>query len=451
MANTSTDQIADRSLTADLIDLIFSKEISPEDERKTAFFVLDAIANMIGGRNSEPGKILSRWAHTAPVFPARQAFIAGALTHILEVDDLHRASVTHPGCVVVPAVLAIGANMQASAKDVLHAVLYGFEAMCRIGNSVGDAHYKIWHNTATCGPYGAATAVAWLLDLDEKQCLDALGNAGTQSSGLWQFLETGAMSKHLHAGRAAEAGLVAAELAAFGFTGPPQILEGAKGFYAAACPDADPSAVLAAPTDPWQLTATSIKPWPSCRHTHPGIDAGLELHALIKGEEILSIDAHVYQATMDVCDRPEPNSEYEAKFSIQHCIAAAINDGKVEFSSFNEASRNRLSAVRRKVNARVSEPYKSAYPSRYWGADVSVETKSGVHSVSRKACKGDPESGLSDDEFIEKAQMLMSFGGLSGEQCKNIINAVLDLPNGSAEWDWLTGAFPESIKSNRMT
>jgi 2-methylcitrate dehydratase PrpD len=178
-------------------------------------------------------------------------------------DDLHRASVTHPGCVVVPAALAIGLQTRCSGPALLDAILRGYEAVARIGMAVGPAHYRIWHSTATCGPFGAAMAAADLLGLDDSQTVHALGNAGTQSSGLWQFIETGAMSKHLHAGRAAEAGVTAAELAALGFTGPPAILEGAKGLFAGACPDADPDAVTRDPSAPWQLRATSIKPWPS--------------------------------------------------------------------------------------------------------------------------------------------------------------------------------------------
>ena len=169
----------------------------------------------------------------------------------------------HPGCVVVPAAWALANKQGVGGHALLRSVLHGFEATTRVGMGVGPAHYKIWHNTATCGPYGSAMAAADLLGLDDEQTVHALGNAGTQSSGLWQFLETGAMTKHLHAGHAAEAGLKAADLAAFGFTGPPRILEGDKGFFKAACPDAQPELVLANPDDAWQLTTTSIKPWPS--------------------------------------------------------------------------------------------------------------------------------------------------------------------------------------------
>jgi 2-methylcitrate dehydratase PrpD len=238
-----------------------------------------------------------------------------------------------------------------------------------------------------------------------------LGNAGTQSSGLWEFLDSGAMSKHLHASRAAESGITAAELAALGFTGPPAILEGDKGLFAAACPDAVPSAVCADADADWQLRQTSIKPWPSCRHTHPAIDAALVLHQRVGGRDLRSVSADVYQATLDVCDRPEPDSEYEAKFSIYHCIAAALTDGRVEFDSFAGESRVRLSALRRKVTVQSGEPYKSAYPDKYWGAAVSVTTVDGdTLTEKREACKGDPEAALSDAEMLRKAEMLLGHG-----------------------------------------
>ena len=174
----------------------------------------------------------------------------GGLTHILEVDDLHKASVVHPGCVVVPAAWSVASREGIRGRALLVAILKGFEATTRVGMAVGPAHYRIWHNTATCGPHGSAYAAASLIGLNPSAVLDALGNAGAQSSGLWQFLETGAMTKHLHAGRAAEAGVVAADLAGLGFTGPPAILEGKKGFFAAACPDAQPEIVTGNPDAP---------------------------------------------------------------------------------------------------------------------------------------------------------------------------------------------------------
>jgi 2-methylcitrate dehydratase PrpD len=225
------------SLTQDLIALIRNKPISSADLADAAMFTLDAVATAYAGSATPVGAILRDWADSSDLDLKRRALLMGALTHITETDDLHRASVTHPGCVVVPAVLALGEKTGASGEQMLGAILQGFEAMCRIGAAVGPAHYRIWHNTATCGPFGSAMAAASLLGLDDEQTQNALGNAGTQSSGLWQFMQTGAMSKHLHAGRASESGWLAAELAAVGFTGPAEILEGEKGFFAATCPD----------------------------------------------------------------------------------------------------------------------------------------------------------------------------------------------------------------------
>jgi 2-methylcitrate dehydratase PrpD len=432
------------TLTAGLIRLVRHKPVTDADLEQAALLTLDAVANAIGGRHSAAGRILLQWAADRPAHASTQAFLLGALAHIHETDDLHRASVTHPGCVVIPVVLAVGARRKVAGIDLLRAVLEGYEVMCRVGNAVGPAHYRVWHNTATCGPYGAAMAAASLLRLEDQATQHALGNAGTQSSGLWEFLETGAMSKHLHAGRAADSGLLAAELAQLGFTGPPAILEGAKGFFAGACPDAQPARVLVDPESPWQLLATSIKPWPSCRHTHPAIDAALELHRQLPGGDIERIDAQVYQAALDVCDRPRPQSEYEAKFSLTHCIAAALADGRVTFDSFDGESRRRLVPLGDRVSAVVSEPYRSAYPERYWGARVSVTMSDGkTLTVEKRGCKGDPESALSRPELIDKAKMLMQFGGLEQRAADDLVTAILDLAAGRAHWDLLRTIIPD--------
>ena len=171
------------SLTKDLVDLIRNKPIGKDDLASAAMFTLDALATAYAGSVTATGKKLIAWAQSGDLDSKRQAFLVGALTHITETDDLHRASVTHPGCVVVPAALSLGEKTGASADKILTAILYGFEAICRIGAAVGPTHYKVWHNTATCGPYGSAMAAATLLDLDREQTTDALGNAGTQSSG----------------------------------------------------------------------------------------------------------------------------------------------------------------------------------------------------------------------------------------------------------------------------
>ncbi|HAS50893.1 MAG TPA: MmgE/PrpD family protein [Gammaproteobacteria bacterium] len=422
--------MSDLTLTEQLTALIAARPVAPTDLEQAALLTLDALANALAGRATEPGQILQQWATaTAATDAERSAFLLGSLTHILETDDLHRASVVHPGCVVVPAAWTVALREGLRGHAMLKAVLWGFEAVTRVGMAVGPAHYRIWHNTATCGPYGSAMAAAALLQLSPAATVHALGNAGTQSAGLWQFLEAGTMTKHLHAGRAAEAGVLAADLAQFGFTGPPNILEGAKGWFTAACPDADPGAVIRDPDAPWQLLQTSIKPWPSCRHTHPAIDAAHELRRRVVADAVEKIEVETYQAALDVCDRPLPQSDYEAKFSLQHCVVAALTREQVNFAAFNAEARADLADLRARVTLQLAEPYASAYP-RAWGSAVTVILRSGDQlTVRRTHAKGDPEAALSPVELIAKARMLMVYGGV--HEPDRLIDAILALSDDS--------------------
>lgn len=416
------------SLTTELIALIRAKTINDADYTAAALFTLDALAAAYAGSATPVGATLLKWAKSHPLDLKRQVFLMGALAHITETDDLHRASVTHPGCVVVPVALGLGQQLDARPKKVLAAILHGYEAMCRIGAAVGTAHYKVWHNTATCGPYGAAMAAAHLLDLDAQQTMHALGNAGTQSCGFWQFMETGAMSKHLHAGRAAESGYLAAELAAYGFTGAAEILEGEKGMFAGMCADPIPAAVLATPEAPWQLSLTSIKPWPACRHTHPAIDCALELQQQLNAAAIAKIELATYQAALAVCDRRRPSSEYQAKFSLYHTVCIALLNGEVTLNSFTQAARAQTLSLAANMQIKVADPYASDYP-RAWGSGLRVITASGrVLQTSRKHCKGDPELAMSAAQMRDKAGDLMQYGGLKRLAAAQVCDSVSNLP-----------------------
>lgn len=417
------------SLTRDLVRLIDAKAIAESDLERASLFVLDTVACAIGATGAEPARILTAVAPPGSGDTARRAFHFGGLAHILEMDDLHRDSVTHPGSVVIPAAWAIACARGLGGRDFLAAVLAGYEACCRVGMAVGKAHYRVWHNTATCGPFGSAMASARLLGLDEERTVWALGNAGTQSSGLWEFLSAGAMSKHLHTARAAESGVLAALLAEEGFTGAATILEGEKGFFAGLCPDPDPAAIAAGPERAWALTQTSIKPWPCCRHTHPAIDAALALHAELGNAGIAEVRVATYRAALDVCDRPDPTEPYGAKFSLQHCVAAALVDGAVTQESFDGPARERLSGLRDRVSLAVDAALDQAYPGA-WGAAVDVVTQDGRRlSATRHEAKGDPGNPLDAGEMAAKARLLLTGGGLDPMEADALIAAILDLPS----------------------
>jgi 2-methylcitrate dehydratase PrpD len=380
----------------------------------------------MAGSATETGQILVDHAACQGAGPATVIGLAGkrsaqtaalsngALSHIVEMDDLHRASVVHPGAAVIPAALAIAESQGAGGLDFLSAVVLGYEVAIRIGEAVGKSHYRLWHNTATCGIFGATAAAGRLLNLEAEQMAWALGNAGTMAAGLWEFNTDGAMSKSLHAGRAASSGLLAAELASRGFTGARRILEGERGFFAATSQDAHPRSVVAGLSPhmaEFKITGVSIKPHASCRHTHPAIDAALRLRARIgaAGEQITNVDVETYQAAMALTDHPAPMHANAAKFSMQYCVASSLLRGSVGLRDF--APEAILDADVRTLMGRVHLSLSPAMEERYpaqWPVRVSVTLRNGqtiVEDVDHP--KGDPENPLSWDELkIKFCQML---------------------------------------------
>ena len=391
-------------------------------------YVVDWLGSLLAGTATEAGGILVEHARQRPEAtasilgmglrrsPEVAALVNGGLSHIVEMDDLHRASVLHPGTVVIPAALAAAEITDASGRDFLAAIVAGYEVAIRIGKAVGKRHYRYFHNTATCGVFGAAAAAGWLLGLDVDRLVWAFGNAGTQACGLWEFNTDGAMSKHLHAGRAAAAGLVSAELASHGFTGARRILEGERGFFAATAPDAEPERVIEELSN-WAdhpcIRGVSIKPHSSCRHTHAGIDAALDLRTEISGQQLEAIEIGTYQAALDLCDNPEPADPYAAKFSLQYCIALALTRGHVSPEDFkpdsiaDPAVRNLLPSI----SVYAESEFETLYPHE-WPVRLRLRSTSG-NSFHRhvRSPKGDPENPLSASELVAKFRQLATSGG----------------------------------------
>jgi 2-methylcitrate dehydratase PrpD len=223
-------------------------------------------------------------------------------------------------------------------------------------------------------------------------------------------------------------------MARHGFTGAPEILEGPRGFYAAMCPDGEPARLTAGPDAPWQAHLTSIKPWPSCRHTHPAIDAAQELRRKLSNEgvapeAISSVEIRAYKAALALCDRPDPESLYAAKFSLQHCVAAALTGEEVWFDSFDAPMRERLAPLRARCSAVVDDAVEAAYPAD-WGSRVCVEMNDGRRLEAVRAhAKGDPELPLDLEEMKAKAVRLMRFGGIA--DAEDFADAVLAMARGS--------------------
>ena len=385
-------------------------------------FVRDWLGSYVAGTASPTGRLLGAYGGRARDLEAR-VFLAAALSHVTETDDLHNASVTHPGCVVVPTAWLLGRHVGAAGRDFLLSVFSGYEAMTRVGEALGPAHYRMFHNTATAGVFGAAAAAARLLGMDEDGWVWAMGSAGTQAAGLWQFNEEGAMSKPLHAGHAAAAGLRAALLAHEGLTGPDAILEGERGFFRALCADADPDAVLAdAPQ--WKLHETSIKPYPCCRHVHPAIDAALEIADGLRSDVALArVHVLTYPAALDVTDRPAPRTPHEARFSLQYAVATTLIRGRPGLDAFEPAALEdgRVRALLERTTVAIDAQLAAGYPAR-WGAGVEAVTADGERvSARRVSASGDPDNPLADAELDAKVLGLMQWAGMTARRARSLL------------------------------
>jgi 2-methylcitrate dehydratase PrpD len=247
------------------------------------------LAQTMGPSNGSSQVLITR-SMTSPLFAA---MVNAAASHFAEQDDVHNGAVFHPAAVVFGPALAAAQAIGASGKQLLTAVVVGYEVGIRVGEFLGRSHYRTFHTTATAGTFAAAAATGHLLGLAPETMLNALGSAGTQSAGLWEFLRDAADSKQLHCAHAAAAGLMSAYLAQDGFTGATHVLEGAQGLGVGMSTDADASRLTDRLGSRWTLAETSFKYHASCRHTHPAADALLKLmiERKFKANEISEIIA----------------------------------------------------------------------------------------------------------------------------------------------------------------
>ncbi len=444
----------------------FSSALRYEDlpgevsERAKELF-LDWVAATLAGKNARPVLALEKFAEimgppdgpceilvsrrrTSPLFAA---LANGGASHVVEQDDVHSGALFHPGAVVFPAVLAAAQEAGASGEDFLTAAVVGYETGTRVGRFLGPAHYKVFHTTGTAGTLAAAAAVARLLGADEETTLNALGSAGTQAAGLWEFLRDAADSKQLHTAKAAADGLLAAYLAREGFTGATRILEGEQGMAAGMSEGADPNRLIEGLGERWAVLETSFKFHASCRHTHPAADAllkAMQEHDL-KAEDVRRVRARVHAAAIDVLGPvTDPKTIHQSKFSMGFVLALIALHGRAGVSEFTEEALRDPEV--REFSGRVEmifdrEVEANTAETNRWVGLVEVETTGGDEFVSRvNVPKGDPGNELSREEIEEKARRLAAFQeAASPEELRALIGRAWNLNREQNVRDLLPG------------
>jgi 2-methylcitrate dehydratase PrpD len=405
-------------------------DLPPEVVHRARFLLLDLVGNIVRARHDTEStasflgavRALGLGAGNSGVFgdaarytPPGAAFLNGALAHSLDFDDTHAAGSLHPGAPVIPAALAAGEMVGASGADVLAAIIAGYEITCRIAVALpaGEHYNRGFHPTATCGAFGAAGAAARVFGLSAEQVAGALGTVLSQTAGSMQFLANGAWTKRFQVGWSALNGLTAATLVREGFHGASEALEGRHGFMRAYAPNPTPERAVQDLGTVFELMQTAVKPYPSCRYGHAGIDAALALRAehALHPDEIETVTLGLPKSGMLLVGEPaakkaDPRNVVDGQFSGPFVIATALATGGMGWDSYRLLEDRTIRSLLPKIVCVMDPEIEAEFPANMSGK-VTIAARGQVFSKKVVVPKGEPTN------FLTEAELRAKFAGLT--------------------------------------
>lgn len=385
---------------------------------------LDTLGVALAGRRDEAGRIICDYVRDQGTRPAAQVWGApvrvsaadaalanGTLAHALDYDDVNQSMRGHPSVPILPAVLAVAEEVGARGRAALAAFIVGVEVEAKLGRLIGTEHYHHgWHATATLGVLGAAAGVARLLGLDETQARSALGIAASHAAGLRQNF--GTMTKPLHAGLAARAGVFAAQLAARGFTADESVIEAPIGYGHIFAAPGQPryEGFVESLGQPWDLIdpGINVKAYPCCAATHRALDALFDLLAdqPVAAEDVARVICRVPHGGAAPLIHHNPQTGLQGKFSMEYCLAAGLLDRQVTLDQFEDAAVQRPAAqdLLHRVDFATVEADTADGDGLVQGfADLTLQLRTGRELQRRVVIqRGTPQRPLSDEELLAK-------------------------------------------------
>lgn len=426
------------------------EDLPPEVVRQASRFLLDAVGCALAAwREDERKAAIAQRLVEDFAAPGNSSVLGGGRTHAAlaalangflinatDNDDTHKRALAHIGSVVVPAALAVTEERGGSGRNLIEALVAGYEVAARVGMAVMPTHYRYWHSTATNGTFGAAAAAGRAMGLDRARMNAAFGLAGTQAAGLNTFFESGDDTKSFHPGKAAFNGVLGARLAAMGMTSPPDILGHPKGYLAAYSQEGRADILSRGLGSEWTILENGFKYFPSILASHSPIGATLGIVAQHRPDpaRIAGIVVSTYATVKSHFSSKAVDTEMAARLSVPYCVAIAVVDGTVSQRQF-QPDRFRDAAVRAvmdKVEIVADEELTKLYPEKF-PARVAVTMQDGAtfHGEMHYP-KGDPNNPLSDDEL--RAKFRANAAGFAGDTdaLLETVENLARLPNLSA-------------------
>ncbi len=439
-------------LLAEFCSQISLDDLPKEVVYKTKLCILDCIANIYGSRELEAVKSVAEyirsqqgalqasalgWGFETTVNDA--AFINGTAAEAIEAQDGLRFGGNHPGTAVIPAAFAVAEYLGLGGREVIEAVVAGYEAANRPAVAMHP-----WHTlsgflpTGTCGTFGAAAATAKLYRFDSNRMLDALGNAGyILPLSMAEHLMGGYTIKIVQGGQAASAGIRATGLAASGITGAPYVLEGSelKGGFTKITTNAEPNMdkIIEGLGEHFTVMDVYFKPYTACRHTHGAIQATLDI---VKREKIFpvdveKIDVYTYGIAVIAVGKgiKDKDTFVSAQFSIPYCVAACLIDREFGPQQMKESriEDHEVVELSRRIQVLMDEELNSVYPDMT-SSRVEVFLKDGRKLVQQiDIPKGDPRDPMDEKEISQKVRYFA--GDKSGGRVDKAIDMILDIEN----------------------
>jgi len=414
-------------ITGKLASIVVNTDFEklPEEViRKAKLCFTDFLAVSLRGsktHSSETVKNIFNNGNGSTVIGSEQAnctdapLVNGVSAHSLDLDDGHRFAQLHPGCSVIPAALSLSEARDISGKDFICAMVAGYQVSILIGMISNPKHRNIgFHSTGTCGTFGAAAASCRAMGLKFEDTINALGLAGTQAAGLLESDHTGSMGKHLHAGKAAQSGVISAMLAEKGFTGASSIIDGNEGFLKAmVVPGTGPSIIThenyvieadqIISNEKYHIMDVYFKKYPVCRHLHSSIDATIEIYnqmALegVKSEDIHSINIKTYKIASEH-DNYHPQTFEAVRQSLPVATAISILDGNLNMNNID--INPEIITTASKIVIECDHDMDHLYPTKR-PSNVTVATKDESYNCRVDLPMGEPEHPFDEMDMVNK-------------------------------------------------